>query len=100
MKAVTVINRLVIKPGKLEEFFEAQQEFAARLPPCGLIGGRMYRGGDGQSAVLVSIFESRSAQEEVFQRADLKENMRKLQPLVESSSPTVYEEVYTYGDFK
>jgi quinol monooxygenase YgiN len=100
MKSVTVINRFSIKPGKMDEFLDAQQKFAATLPPCGLVGGRMYRGADGQSAVLVSIFQSKSAQEEVFQRADLKEHMRNLRPLVESSSPISYEEAYTYGDFR
>ncbi len=60
----------------------------------------MYRDMDGRSAVLVSVFQSKSAQEEVFDSAALKENIRKLQPLVESSSPIVYEEAYTYGDFK
>jgi quinol monooxygenase YgiN len=100
MKPVTVINRLVIKPGKMDEFIDAQQKFAAALPPCGLIGGRMYRSVDGQSAVLVSTFQSKSAQEETWQRADFKEHLRRLQPLVESSSPNVYDEAYTAGDFK
>jgi len=100
MKPVTVINRLVIKPGKIDEFIEAQQKFAATLPPCGLLGGRMYRGVDGQSAVLVSLFQSKDAQEEIQRRADFKEHLRKLQPLVESSTPLLYEEAYTYGDFE
>ena len=43
MKPVTVINRLSIKPGKMEEFIDAQQNFAAALPPCGLVGGRRFR---------------------------------------------------------
>src|SRR5882757_10279010 len=59
MKSVTVINRLLIKPGKMDEFIEAQRTFAAALPPCGLVGGCMYRSVDGQSAVLVSKFQSK-----------------------------------------
>jgi hypothetical protein len=90
----------MIKPGKIDEFIEMQQKFVASLPPCGLIGGRMYRSIDEQSAVLVSVFESKGAVEEIFQRADFKENLRRLQPLVESSSPMVYEEAYTYGTFR
>jgi quinol monooxygenase YgiN len=100
MKPVIVVNRLMIKPGKLDEFIEAQQKFVGTLPPCGLIGGRMYRSLDEQSAVLVSIFESRSAIDTVFQLPEFKENLRRLQPLVESSSPIVYEEAYTYGTFR
>jgi quinol monooxygenase YgiN len=100
MNPVIVINRLVIKPGKLEEFIDAQQKFAATLPACGLVGGRMYRSVDGQSCVLVSKFESTSAQEAILQRADFKEHLRRLQPLVESSSPVLYAEAYTTGDFR
>lgn len=100
MKPVTVINHLSIKPGKMDEFIEAQRRFAAALPPCGLVGGRMYRSVDGQSAVLVSTFQSKDAQEKILQRADFKEHLRNPQPFVESSSPTSYEEAYTAGDFK
>jgi len=100
MKTVTVINRLSIKPGKMDEFIDAQQKFAAALPPCGLVGGRMYRSLDGQSAVLVSTFESKDAQEQILQRPDFKEHLKRLQPLVESSNPALFEEAYTTGAFK
>jgi quinol monooxygenase YgiN len=100
MKPVTVINRFVIKPGKLDAFVDAQRAFVAALPPCGLLGGRMYRGADGASAVLVSAFESKSAQEAIFQRADFKEHLSRLSAFVESSSPFLYEEAYTCGDFR
>ena len=100
MKPVTVINRLAINPGKMEEFIDTPPKYAAVLPPRGLIGGRMYRSADGQSAVLVSTFESKSAQEAILQRPDFKEHLKRLQPLVESSNPNLYEEAYTTGDFK
>lgn len=97
MKFLTVINRLSIKPGKMDEFIEAQQKFAAELPPCGLIGGRMYRSLDGRSAVLVSTFQSKEAQEQIRQRPDFIEHLKRLQPLVESSSPLLCEEAYVTG---
>jgi quinol monooxygenase YgiN len=100
MKPVTVINRLFIKPGKMDEFIDAQRRFAASLPASGRVGGRMYRSIDGQSAVLVSVFQSKGAHDEIMQSADFKEHLRKLQPLVESSSPSFYEEAYTTGDFR
>jgi len=100
MKPLTVINRLSIKPGKMEEFIDAQQTFAAALPPCGLVGGRMYRSVDGQSAVLVSTFQSKDAQERIWQLPDFKEHLRRLQPLVESSNPLLCEEAYSTGVFK
>jgi len=100
MKPVTVINRFSIKPGKMDEFIDAQQKFVAALPPCGLVGGRMYRSLDGQSAVLVSTFQSKDAQEQVLQRPDFKEHLSRLQPLVESANPVLCEEAYTTGVFK
>ena len=100
MKLVTIINRIAVKPGKMDEFLETQRRFAASLPPCGLVGGRMYRSADGESAVLVSTFQSKSAQEELLQRSDFKEHLKRLQPFVESSNPNFYEEAYTTGDFK
>ena len=99
MKAVTIINRLTVKPGKMDEFLETQRKYAAELPACGLIGGRMYRGTDDQTAVLVSTFESKSAQEAILQRAGFKEHLRRMQDLVESSNPSLYEEAYTTGNF-
>ena len=102
MKPVTVINRLAIKPGKMDEFIDAQRNFATTLmkKPNGLIGGRMYRSIDGKSAVLVSQFESESAQEELRQSHAFKEHLNVLQSMVESASPSLYEEAYTTGDFK
>lgn len=102
MKPVTVINRFVIKPGKIDEFVAAQRNFATalRTKPSGLIGGRMYRSIDGNSAVLVSQFVSESAQEEIRQSPAFKQHLSVLQPMIESSSPSLYEEAYTAGDFK
>ena len=100
MKPVTVINRLMVKPGKMDEFIDAQRRFVGTLPPCGLVGGRMYRGADGQSAVLVSTFESQEAQEGLQHRADFRAHLERLRPLVESSTPAVFEEAYTTGDFR
>lgn len=99
MKPVTVINRLVIKPGKMEEFIAAQRQFAAALPSCGLIGGRMYRGRDDLSAVLVSVFESTAAYEAITQRPEFTDHVRRLAPLVDSASPALFDEAYTTGTF-
>lgn len=102
MKPVTVINPFIIKPGRMEEFIEAQRNFATRLKktPCGLIGGRLYRGTDGKSAVLVSQFESEQAQEEIRQSEDFKQHISQLREMIESVSPALYEEAYTTGDFQ
>ena len=54
MKPVTMINRLAIKPGVIDEFIEAQLNYASTLmeKPTGLIGSRLYRGLDGRTVVL------------------------------------------------
>lgn len=100
MGPVTVINRIIVKPGRMDEFIQTQRTYADAITSSGYIGGRMYRSVDGASAVLVSTFRSRSDQEQIIQRADFKEHLLKLQPLVESSNPFLYEEAYTTGQFR
>jgi quinol monooxygenase YgiN len=102
VKPVIVINQLVIKPDKMDEFIDAQRNFATALreKPCGLIGGRMYRSVDGKSAILLSQFESESALEDLRQSHAFKEHLNQLRVLVESANPSLYQEAYTTGDFK
>lgn len=99
MSHVTLINRLVLKPGMIDEFIAAQRRVASTLPE-GHVSGRMYRSLDGTSVVLVSQFASMSVQQEILQNEEFKEHLKRMAPMVESSSPTQYEEAYTYGDFK
>jgi len=82
-----VVNRLVIKPGKMNEFIDAQRHFGLALltKPCGL-SRPMYRSIGWQSAVLVSQFESESAQEELRQSHAFKEHLNVLQSMVESAA--------------
>jgi quinol monooxygenase YgiN len=99
MKPATQINFFSIKPGKIDEFIEAERSYAAstNLPP-GLIGSRMYRSLDGKSVVRVSKYESIEAHKEVHQDEALRQHIDRLSPLFESSSSALYEEVYTTGD--
>jgi hypothetical protein len=100
MKPVTTINRLVVVPGSMDAFIEAQRTFAAGLAKSHdhLLGGRMYRALDSKTAVLVSLFRSREAQEEVFRLEEFKRHLARLQPMVESSSPALYDVAYGYGE--
>jgi len=103
MKPVTLINHFLIKLGRLDEFVEAQRRFATSLddgPSDGLIGGRMYRGADDRSAVLVSQFESAAALESIRQSEAFKQHLKMLEPLVESSRPVFYDEAYSTGSLK
>lgn len=101
MSPVTIINTFSIKPGQIEDFVTAQQNFAAevRNKPCGLIGGRLYRSADGASAVLISQFESQAAVEGIRQREDFKQHLQRLAAMVNSASPAAFEEAYTTGNF-
>jgi len=99
MDHVTLINRLVIKVGMIDEFIAAQRRVASSVPE-GLLGGRVYRSIDGTSVILVSQFKSMSAQQNILQNEEFKEHLKKMALMVESSSPVSYEEAYTYGDFK
>jgi quinol monooxygenase YgiN len=100
MKPVTLINHFQIKPGRLDEFVEIQRRYATRLgegPSAGLIGGRMYRGADNRSAVLMTQFESPEAFDSLRQSEAFKQHLKMLEPLVESSKPIFYEEAYSTG---
>jgi hypothetical protein len=60
----------------------------------------MYRGLDDTSAVLVSVFASARAPDELRQSDAFNAHVSRVQPLIESSTPSVYEEAYTTGEFK
>jgi heme-degrading monooxygenase HmoA len=101
MKPVTQINVLSIKPNKVDEFLEADRIYilSANLPK-GLIGTSLYRSLDGRTVVRVSRYESVEAVNEVHQSEALREQIDRLRQFVESSNPSLYEEVHTRGDFK
>jgi quinol monooxygenase YgiN len=101
MKPVTQINVLSIKPEKSDEFFEVDRSYisSAGTLPKGLIGIRLYRSLDGKSAVRVSQYESVEAHKEIHKSETLRHEIDRLLPLLESSSPGLYEEVHTTGDF-
>ena len=99
MKPVTQINFLSIKPVKVDEFFQMNQSYIASSGrPNGLISSRLYRSLDGKSAVRVSTYESAEAHKEIHESESLKQHIAMLQPLIESSTPALYEEVTTSRD--
>ena len=102
MTTITLINTLVVKPGRMDDFIALQKDFAnamsGRQP--GLLGGRMHRTLDGSKAVLISQFASREAQAATTQSAEFQAHLAKLREMVDSSSPDFYEVAYTHGVFK
>lgn len=103
MSPVTIVNFFEIEPDKLDAFIGLQQAYATSLAggdePTGLIGGRMYRGQDGRSAVLVSQFASLEAQAKIRDSDSFKRHIAQLKALIVSSTPKLYEEAYTAGAF-
>jgi heme-degrading monooxygenase HmoA len=99
MKPVTQINFLSIKPESIDEFFEADRSYnASASRPKGLIDSHLYRSPDGRSAVRVSHYESAEAHKELHQSEALRQQIERLRPFIESSSPALYEEVLRTGD--
>lgn len=101
MAPVTQILFLSIKPGKIDEFLEADRKFLASAAlPKGLVGSRLYRSADGKSAVRVVQYESLEAQQEYQRDPALQQQVSLLRDLIESANGNLYEEVRTSGDFK
>lgn len=97
---ITMINRMELQPGRMREFIRLQEEFVITARPTGLIGGRLYRELGDRTAILISRFESAAAQAAVVQSVELREHMAQLREMVASSTPELFAEAYTYGDFK
>ena len=99
MKPVTVINVFTVQDGKLNEFIEKQNAFVKELSQSvkGLIGGCMYKSMDGKSAVLVSTFESKQAQETIVNLQMFKDHISRIRSILVESKPGLYEEAYRTG---
>jgi quinol monooxygenase YgiN len=102
MTTITLINALAVKPGRMAEFIDLQREFANAMSSRqdGPLGGRMYRSPDGSKALLSSQFESRDAQAATTGSAEFQAHLARLREMVDSSSPAVFEEAYSYGAFE
>ena len=99
MNPVTQINFLSIKPGKMDQFLEADRRYRASTSlPKGVTSSRMYCSLDGASIVRVTQYESIEAHDQVQQDEQLRQQIAILRPLVESSRPALYEEAQTPED--
>ena len=97
--SVVVINRFTAAEGRLERFLEVQCAglplLAAQVP--GLRGSRLYRGEDGATAVLVSVFESESARRDFQTSEAFARHRERLRPLLQEAAPGAYREVHAFG---
>ena len=96
---VVVINRFTPAEGQLEHFLEVQRAGLSLLAAQGtdLLGSRLYRGEDGATAVLVSVFGSESARRHFQASEAFARHRERLQPLLREAAPGAYREVYAFG---
>jgi heme-degrading monooxygenase HmoA len=99
---IVLINTFTPKPGRLDEFIRTQVVEAARLGEdarrMGWLGNRIYRTHDGQTAVIVTMFESAAAQARWAASAAFAEHRKLIEPMLESVESTPCELVASNGD--
>ena len=99
-KPYVSISVITPKPGRFEEFMALQlaQHHRVRGQVQGLRGGRLYRGVDGRSVVLVTAFDSAEDAQRFRQDPRFTEHIARVQPLLESAMPGAYETAYEVGE--
>jgi heme-degrading monooxygenase HmoA len=98
--AVMLINLFTTKPGMEDQFVEAQTAEYVRLKGKvpGFIGNRLGRAVDGNQIVNVAVFDSVDSYN-AWRASDLfTEHLEIIRPLVENSSPGIYQLLYSNGD--
>lgn len=98
-RPVVLINTFTLKPGKMDEFLALQtaalQRFRGRIP--GWRGGRLHRAVDGNTAVMMSVFDSADAHRRFLETTGFDEHRQQVLPLVENVQPAYYEIVHESG---
>ena len=99
-KPYVSISVITPKPDRFEEFMELQlaQHHRVRGQVQGLRGGRLFRGVDGRSVVLVTAFDSAEDAQRFRQDPRFTEHIARVQPLLESAVPGAYETAYEVGE--
>jgi heme-degrading monooxygenase HmoA len=94
-----VINTFTLKPGQTDAFVAAQQDGLATMRGriAGLLGSRMHRALDGDTVVLVSVFESTQAFEHFRDSGLFAVHRQRIAPFIEKTSPAAFSTVYAYG---
>ncbi|WP_315834519.1 antibiotic biosynthesis monooxygenase family protein [Bradyrhizobium prioriisuperbiae] len=99
-RPVVIINTFVTKAGKLDEFIAlqdaARRRFAGQIP--GLRGSRMHRSRDGETAVLITAFNTLHDQKSWLASDLFAEHRAQILPLIEHASPKAFDIVYEAGE--
>ncbi len=100
LRPVVIINTFTAKPGKLDEFIAlqdaARRRFAGRIP--GLRGSRMHRSLDGETAVLITAFDTMDDQKNWLATEQFAQHRAQILPLIEQASPKAFEIIYEAGE--
>ncbi|MBE1205654.1 antibiotic biosynthesis monooxygenase family protein [Aminobacter carboxidus] len=93
---VAFVNIFTLKPGKLDEFIALQKVNLGRsvgnVP--GWRGSRLHRSIDGNTAIMISTFDSVADHKRVHQTQGFAEHIAKVGPLIESAVPGYYQVVH------
>lgn len=96
---VVLINSFIPKPGKMDAFLALQtgavKRFANLAP--GWLGSRLHRGEDGQTVVMMSVFETIEDHRQWTASAEFDAHRQQVLELVESAQPGYYRVVYAAG---
>jgi len=99
-RPVVIINTFITKPGKLDEFIAlqdaARRRFAGHIP--GLRGSRMHRSLDGETAVLITAFDTLDDQKSWLESELFAAHRTQILPLIEQASPKAFEIIYEGGE--
>jgi heme-degrading monooxygenase HmoA len=98
-EALIVVNRFVARPGCLDELIRIQQQALPQLASGlqGWRGTRLLRGIDGDSAVLLSAFDSEANYVRLRESAAFAAHRERLMPLIERAEPGLYGLVLASG---
>jgi heme-degrading monooxygenase HmoA len=98
---VVLINVFTPKPGKLDAFIEMQKAELHRLSGAagiqGWRGSRLHRAVDGNTAVMVTVFETIGDHKRWVATDAFAEHLDRIRPLIERAEPAYYELVTEAG---
>lgn len=93
---VAFVNIFTLKPGKLDEFIALQkinlERSVGNVP--GWRGSRLHRSIDGNTAIMISTFDSVADHKRVHQTQGFAEHIAKVGPLIEAAVPGYYQVVH------
>ena len=97
---IITISQVTPKPGQYDAFVTLQTAFQTRVAPeiDGLLGGRLFRGDDGKTLVIMSRFRSRADLNNRTSSPRFAEHMLHVRPMIEPANPGRFTVLYQSGN--